>query len=724
MSGQVQGTVPLVSAQSDSSPSPPPSQSRGISSGTKKLLMLGGGLVVVVVVLVSVLVTAPWENDSSSSSDAAGTSGVQVPTTPEPTPTTPPGNGNSVDSCSDIYMYSSLVNNILDGTLDNFMFGPKSNNTDCCSTLGCVSATVTTYECVNEDGRPPSLLYELQCCEKSNQRDCFGAPISMIVEASSLETTSTLGATLNDDPNKFMGCAFREVTKDVNCNPLDVGSNKNYDNIKYIPSGETDSTEGPTTEEPTTEEPTTEETTEESTTEESTTEEPTTEEPTTEEPTTEEPTEEPKECLLPPNNELPCEVCTQDNEVESLPGVKEGGCLQVICMPTSIPVGATFHTRVRWCLQRPRRYNVNFDLLDLGYGKDFFVNDEVKNDPTVADNPAYPYTLEEFPLGYLQCGEHTFELNLDIEPTKYPPGEDPPADAPMYNVMWKFFIAPRWGGGADGVGELHDPFPNMLSESGVPAQPIYTDGGEVVNDGNGNMVKESTVYWNLPPTGKQDAIHFPEFPPCIPRGFDGFQGYTFEVWTHLESMDVANLHVNLMRGTGGDAYLGEADEYIADSPDPIDEGGVFAPILKNQVTEYYEDGYWNVHTITFSQAKLQKVVEWAVENGEWPNTYFTAFLVPDGDHFEERDENGDFILDDEGNIIYTPKLNYEDDGVTPKVDCRYPDPATGTGCIPVTGYDMREIEHLFQVELCDDPRKIAGFLPQCEYPIDCEGGLV
>ncbi len=704
MAGQDQ---PLASAGS-SSPSPPPSRSGGMSSLTKKLLILGAGVVVVVVVLVSVLVTAPWESDSNSSVDTAGAS---VPSTADPPPTP---DGNNEDDCGAIYMYSVLENNALDGTLNNFRYGPKSSNADCCDTLGCVSATVTTYECAGENGGPSSLLYELQCCEQPGQRDCFVAPISIIVEQSA-SASSIRGTTFNDDPNKFRGCAFRGVTKDLTCNPLNVGSNKNYNNIVYIPPGGTGPTPAPSTGAPSTGAPSTEEP--------NNTEEPTTEEPTTEEPTT----EEPEQCFLAPDYEQPCEVCSQDNEVEALPGVKPGGCLQVVCMPTSIPVGATFHTRVRWCLQRPRRYNVNFDLLDLGYGKDFFVNDEVKNDPTEAENPAYLYTMEDFPLGYSQCGEHTFELELDIEPTKYLPGEDPPAGAPMYNVMWKFFIAPRWGGGADGVGELHDPFPNMLSESGVPAQPIYTDGGEVVgdclvNDGNGNMVKEGTVYWNLSPTGKQDAIHFPEFPPCIPRGFDGFEGYEFEVWTHVESMDAANLHINLMRGTGGDAYLGEADQYLADSPDPIDEGGVYAPILKNEVADYWEDGYWNVHTITFSQEKLQNVVEWAEENGEWPNTYFTAFLVPDGDHYEERDENGDSILDDEGEIIYTPKVNYEDDGVTQKVDCRYKD-AEGA-CQPILGYDIRETEYLFQVELCDDPRNIAGFLPQCEYPTDCEGGVV
>ncbi len=723
MSDQTPSNVPLASRGNESrSQSPPPAAQS--HRRVKKLMFVLLGLVVIAAVLVAVLVTAPWDNGSSSSgavdgTDSAGRSGEEgpapvpapAPSTPAPTPAPSGDSDEERDDCGDTYMYSSLPNNVLDGTLDNFMYGPKSNNTDCCSILGCVSATVTTYECASDNG-PPLLLYELQCCEKTNQRNCFSDPISIVLEPSSIIAPSSLGARLNDDPDMFLGCTFRDVTKDVACAPLEEGSDKSYVNLQYIP----EDTEEPTeevTEEPT--EEVTEEPTEEVTEEPEPSEEPT--EEVTEEPEpSEEPTEEPEQCVLPPDKALACPICAQDNSIEALPGVKVGGCLQVVCMPTSIPVGAKFHTRVRWCLQRPRRAQINFDLLDLGYGKDFFISENTKNDPFVVDNPAYPYTQEDFPMGYSQCAEHTFELNLDIEPTKYPPGEDPPPGAPLYNVMWKFFIAPEWGGGAGGgPGENHDPFPNMLSESGVPYQPAYTQGGEV----QGDCPTQPTIFWNLPPTGKQDAINFPEFPPCIPRGFAGFQGYTLQVWTHVESMDTANLHVNLMGGTGGDSYLGAEDVYFADSPDPIDAKGNFAPISKNDVTEYYEDGYWNVHTITFSQAQLQTAVNWAEENGKWPNTYFTAFLVPDGDTYEERQENGDFIRDDEGNIIYNAKLNYEDDGVTPKVDCRYLDDSGG--CMPVYGYDARELEHMFQVELCDDPRQIDGFIPECDYPTDCEG---
>jgi hypothetical protein len=39
--------------------------------------------------------------------------------------------------------------------------------------------------------------------------------------------------------------------------------------------------------------------------------------------------------------------------------------LQVMCLPTSIDPGEPFHAVVRWCLQRPRRFHITFDALDM-----------------------------------------------------------------------------------------------------------------------------------------------------------------------------------------------------------------------------------------------------------------------------------------------------------------------------------------------------------------------
>jgi hypothetical protein len=47
------------------------------------------------------------------------------------------------------------------------------------------------------------------------------------------------------------------------------------------------------------------------------------------------------------------------------PGVKPGSCMILTCLPKGVKYGEKFHATVRWCVQRPRRWHLTFDMLDM-----------------------------------------------------------------------------------------------------------------------------------------------------------------------------------------------------------------------------------------------------------------------------------------------------------------------------------------------------------------------
>eukprot|EP00611_Tribonema_gayanum_P020850 TRINITY_DN3899_c0_g1_i4.p1 TRINITY_DN3899_c0_g1~~TRINITY_DN3899_c0_g1_i4.p1 ORF type:complete len:509 (+),score=95.93 TRINITY_DN3899_c0_g1_i4:958-2484(+) len=112
-------------------------------------------------------------------------------------------------------------------------------------------------------------------------------------------------------------------------------------------------------------------------------------------------------------------------------GVKPGGCMQVVCLPKAIAVGTMFHATVRWCVQRPRAWQVYFGLVDESTGH--FV--------TTSD---FHYDIIED----AQCGEHTFDLTINAaKVTK------------DTNLLWKGLLTPVHYGLAK---ELDGTIPNLL----------------------------------------------------------------------------------------------------------------------------------------------------------------------------------------------------------------------------------------------------------------------
>lgn len=375
------------------------------------------------------------------------------------------------------------------------------------------------------------------------------------------------------------------------------------------------------------------------------------------------------------------ETCLQDRGLEPLPGVKPGSCLQVMCIPEGVDVGAPYTVTIRWCLQRPRAHHVNFDLDDRLGTKQYFGGRGITVDPV-----GEGYTLEEFPLNWVQCGEHSFQMEEFT-------GQLTSAGTGVFDIMWKFFSSPIWGSEEEGQEPDNDSFPNMLAETGIPKQPTYNQG--VVND----CVPVPTRYWNLPPTGEQDAIDFPVIPvDCVVEG----QPLAIKIRTHIESMKAGDLHVNLMVGTGGDVYLGPDDIYIGES-------NVYG-IQAEDVANYWEEGYWTDHEIVFDAQTTDVmtnplVQEWADKNpGKVVQIYVTGFLVPEGDSFYELDpDTGDFVLDEEGNMVVKAVLN--DDG-TPRLDPSFRD-ANGDP-IPMYGWDIRERENFFNIALPGTDPKFGG----------------
>jgi hypothetical protein len=47
------------------------------------------------------------------------------------------------------------------------------------------------------------------------------------------------------------------------------------------------------------------------------------------------------------------------------PGVKPNSCMILTCLPKGVKYGEKFHATVRWCIQRPRRWHLTFDMLDM-----------------------------------------------------------------------------------------------------------------------------------------------------------------------------------------------------------------------------------------------------------------------------------------------------------------------------------------------------------------------
>jgi hypothetical protein len=257
------------------------------------------------------------------------------------------------------------------------------------------------------------------------------------------------------------------------------------------------------------------------------------------------------------------------------PGVKPGSCMEVMCYPESIQVGQEFHITVRFCLQRPRKWHLTFGLLDQ-VTKKYYGGEGTG----IVDTRS-------------QCAEvtflHTFLADEEVDGT--------------IDLMWKFYTITNHGTPPE---YLEDIFPNMLSECGVPQQPDYTT--PMVDDcpDTGDM-----RVWNLPPTGMQDGIEWTDLPLCFTPGED----WTTIVDTHLESVPVADLHCNLLIGTGGDVYLGEADVYVTETNAYLLEA--------NPVTDDWDnlpEDYWTKNTIVFTGEQTA-----LVEPGT--NVYLACFLV-------------------------------------------------------------------------------------------------
>ncbi|KAG5190843.1 hypothetical protein JKP88DRAFT_175213 [Tribonema minus] len=262
------------------------------------------------------------------------------------------------------------------------------------------------------------------------------------------------------------------------------------------------------------------------------------------------------------------------------PGVPDGSCVQVMCIPDSITPGKDFHTTVRWCLQRPRAFHGSFDIIDR----------DTKD----------PYGSTGFtPGGAYQCGEHTYTQNVK-------------AVTPQPDLMFKFFLQPVWG-----PPDLnsYDPFPNVIAEVGLNKQPDF---GALVND----CAPVPTRVWNVAPTGQQNGIDFPKLPDCVTPG----EPWSIRVNTHLETEDAADLRVNLQIGTGADKYLGAKDIYVGES-------NVYG-VLSNPVATKWSDlppKYWTSHDIEFTSKQTE-----LVNKGD--NIYIAAFMVPKGEVYDAKQE--------------------------------------------------------------------------------------
>jgi len=201
--------------------------------------------------------------------------------------------------------------------------------------------------------------------------------------------------------------------------------------------------------------------------------------------------------------------------------------MEVLCIPESIGMNEPFHTTIRWCLQRPRRHHVTFDLLDM--------NEKV-----------YLGGGEGLtPEGETQCGVHTFLVN----------GLNADSD----DIMWKYFITPVFGSEEEGD-EWTEPFPNMIAETGIEFQPEYN--GLV---GDCEVVEDE--FWNLEPD--QDSIEFNQISECLVPGMP----WEVSVDVHLENHETADLHVNLQIGTGADVYLGDNDIYLNGKVFEVEQNG-------------------------------------------------------------------------------------------------------------------------------------------------------
>jgi hypothetical protein len=256
------------------------------------------------------------------------------------------------------------------------------------------------------------------------------------------------------------------------------------------------------------------------------------------------------------------------------PGVKPGACMEVMCYPDSIMVGEDFHITVRFCLQRPRKWHLVFALLDINT-KEYYGGEGTG----IVDTP-------------MQCAEVTFVHNFFAKEVDG-----------AFDIMWKFYTVANHG---TALNYLEDTFPNMLSECGVPVQPDYYK--QLTNDcpDTGDM-----RMWNLPPTGMQDGIEWTDLPACFAPGED----WTSIVDTHLETEAFADLHCNLLIGTGGDVYLGEEDVYVT-------ETNVYL-LEANPVTADWDnlpENYWTKNTIVFTGEQTALV-------DPDSNVYLACFLV-------------------------------------------------------------------------------------------------
>ncbi|KAG5192729.1 hypothetical protein JKP88DRAFT_347293 [Tribonema minus] len=311
------------------------------------------------------------------------------------------------------------------------------------------------------------------------------------------------------------------------------------------------------------------------------------------------PTVAPTSGLIFPEDTPKNEVCVQGVRP---PGVKPGACMQVMCVPKAVEKLDKFHTTVRFCLQRPRKWHLAFGLLDM-------------KTKAYLGGEGFGIVDEEW-----QCAEHTFE-HVFLAPKDLP---DPATTKPYPNLtpskldlMWKFFAIPNWGTGADDY--VEDTFPNMLAEAGIDIQPNYLK----PLTPEGDCPIKPTRFWNLPPTGEEDGINFSVIPPCLAPG----EEWTIVVDTHIESVPMADLHVNMQIGSGGDVYLGDADVYVTESD-------IFG-LDKNTPGRK-----WTQNVVTFTKAQTKLVTR-------TDKVYLATFLVRPNSQYNKKVPGGWHFIDRE-----------------------------------------------------------------------------
>lgn len=266
------------------------------------------------------------------------------------------------------------------------------------------------------------------------------------------------------------------------------------------------------------------------------------------------------------------------------PGVKPFACMDVICSPQGVEVGTPFHTTIKFCLQRARKWNMTFGLLTM-------------DTHSWLGGTGYELQNKDGDSLITQCGIHTFEYTMSEADF----GTNDQMAA-IGDYMWKYFITPVWGQPGE---EVTDPFPNMLAECGIPVQPVY-------GTASGDCPVRENVSWTAKKTRPQDAINYYMIPQCMTPG----QPWQISVETHLESKPAADLHFNLQIGTGADKYLGVADIFV-------DEFVVYG-YAKNGPWGYGK--YWTYTNATFTAEATANIT-----NGDLP--YIATFFTPAGQQY-------------------------------------------------------------------------------------------